>query len=514
MKPTKPPSIAHRHLRPRPDAGPPPRRPAPAGARPPGALRPGQRLVVTATAVDDDGFAIAQGRTAEMAIWQGIPGEAAEVEVRHVGQHRIRSRFVGAEAPSPDRRAPPCPRYEACGSCALMHMQPAAQRAVRLGLLRNALGAAASDLPLPTELRVGPDGEADYRHFVKLAVGRSDMGKLRVGAFRRGSHDLVAIPDCVVATPTLRHAMTTVAHHIIDLDLHPYDPISRQGIMRHVLLRQSRADGRVLCTIVAGRNHRLLKELAARIMGAAAGIAGVWAHFNDHPGNGILQWGPEGEGPGFTLLEGVPLIAELVAGERLLVGPGDFFQINPGVGEMLVKDVRDAFAELRAYPVVDLYCGVGAFTLPLARAHGYAFGVEVLPGAVLRATDSAQQAHVGAEFFVGEAAAQLAAVAKRLEGRPPVVVVDPPKKGLEDGVFDQLLALNPARVAYVSCEPRSLARDLQRFTAAGWTVVDMRAYDLFPETAHLETLVVLDPPERPAAPVTSLRRRVVRKPAA
>lgn len=487
------------------------RRPAPPAR--PGGLRVGQRLVVTPTRYDEDGFAIAQGQRAAMAIWQGIAGEAAEVEVRHVGQHRIRSRFVGAAAPSPDRREPPCPRYEACGSCALMHLKPAAQRAVRLDALKDALGGLGVELPLPTTMREGPDGDADYRHYVKLAVGRSDMGKIRVGAYRRGSHDLVAIPECVVATPVLRRAMISVAHHIIDLDLHPYDPESRSGILRHVMLRQSRADGRVLCTLVAGRNHRMLKELAARIMGSATGISGVWAHFNDHPGNGILQWGPEGEGPGFTLLEGVPLIAELVAGERLLIGPGDFFQINPAVGELLVRDVSAAFADLRAYPVVDLYCGVGAFTLPLARAHGYAFGVEVLPGAVLHATESAQQGHVGAEFFVGEATAQLAAVAKRLEGRPPVVVVDPPKKGLEEGVFDQLLALNPARVAYVSCEPQSLARDLRRFLAAGWTVRALSAYDLFPETAHLETLAVLDPPTRPEAPATSLRRRVVRKPA-
>lgn len=495
---------APRHLRPQ--GGPPQHRPAPAG------LRVGQRLVVTPAAYDADGFATAQGQRASMVIWGGVAGEPGEVEVRHIGQNRIRSRFIQAAQPAAARRAPPCPRYDACGSCALMHLQPEAQRDVRLGLLAEALRALPG-LPLPTTMVQGEDGDENYRHYVKMAVGQSDLGHIRVGAYRRGSHDIVAIPDCVVATPRLREAMATVAHHIIDLDLRPYNPANRTGIMRHVLLRQSRIDGRVLCLLVTGRNHRLLKELATRIMGSASGISGVWAHFNDEPGNGILGWGAEGEGPGFSMLDGAPLITEQLGGERLLLGPGDFFQVNPGVADRLVRDVRDAFADLREYPVVDLYCGVGAFTLPLARAHGYAFGVESLPGAVMHAKEGAEQGHLGAEFFVGEASAQLAAVAERLKGRPPVVVVDPPKKGLEDGVFEQLLALKPARVAYVSCEPTSLARDIARFAAAGWTVSALRAYDMFPQTAHLETLALLEPPERPAPPTSTLRRRVVRKPA-
>jgi 23S rRNA (uracil1939-C5)-methyltransferase len=474
-------------------------------------LHKGQRLTLAPTRINPDGLAALDYQGGEIVVWEGVVGEAAEVELRYVGQHRARARALGSQRPSPHRRPAPCPRFEACGSCPLMHLQPEAQHQARLTLLRDAMRAEGLEPELPTSLRTGPDGEDGYRHVVKLAVGRSDLGHIRVGAFRRGSHDIVAIPECTVTTDTLRKAMMSVAHNIIDLAIDPFEEGSGRGILRHVILRQSRLEGKVLCTFVAAWPDRRLNELASRVMGAATGIIGVWVHYNSEPGNAIFQHGPEGTPPAFTRLDGALTIEEEVAGERLLVGPGDFFQVNPGVSDLIIRDVLADFAPFSEHPAIDLYCGVGAFTLPLARQHGFAFGVEVVAGAVERARENGKRARLPVEFMTGQTAEVLDQVAKRVDGRAPVVVVDPARRGLEAGVVERLIALNPARIAYVACDPRSLARDLVLFREAGWRLLTVRAYDLFPQTAHLETVALLAPPTDPVATAPQLRRRIVRK---
>jgi 23S rRNA (uracil1939-C5)-methyltransferase len=204
------------------------------------------------------------------------------------------------------------------------------------------------------------------------------------------------------------------------------------------------------------------------------------------------------------------VLEEELAGVRLQVGPGDFFQTNPGVADRIARDLVELLAPFRDRPVLDLYCGVGGFTLALAQSHGWAYGAEVVEGAIARARENARLNHLPAEFGVGRVAEIVPELARRTAGQGPVVVVDPARRGLEEGVIESVLSLQPAAVAYLSCNPRALARDLALFTARGWSLSHIAAYDMFPQTAHLETLVMLLPPSPPEVTRRAPRRRVVR----
>ncbi len=319
----------------------------------------------------------------------------------------------------------------------------------------------------------------------------------------------MAVPDCPVVTPALRRAMKVVAHHVIDMDVFPYEPATGRGVLRYVVMRQSRATGHILVTLVAGRSSRLLRALATRIQEGHEAVVGVQLHLNDTEGNAIFA-APDGEGAGFSRLAGQATIEERLLDVRLEVGAGDFFQANPVVADRMAADLREAFADLRDRPVVDLYSGVGGFALVLAKAHGFAIGIERFPGAVERARANARLNHLDAEFLAGPSAELLPRVAQRVKGSGPVVVVDPARRGLEPGVIEGILALEPAALAYVSCGPRSLARDLATFVEAGWKPRRIRAYDMFPNTAHVEMLTVLEPPTPPVPTRRRPRRRRVR----
>ncbi|MEL6345399.1 MAG: 23S rRNA (uracil(1939)-C(5))-methyltransferase RlmD [Myxococcota bacterium] len=457
------------------------------------------------------GEAYIQKGQRRLIIWSGIPDERALVHIYHFGQNQDFARFLApADAPHPDRQEPSCARYNSCGGCPMMHLTEDGQRRAKLRSLHGLLGEVGLADVTPDTVVSAPDNDWDYRHVVKLVVGRSDQGHLRVGTRGRDGRSIITIPNCPVSTPTLRKLMISSAHHLRQLELDPYEPRRHRGVMRYIVLRQSRQTGKVLVTLVAGQKDRRLWHLAERVAADNPTVVGVHLHYNDLEGNAIFARDEDGNVPTMPI-RGQETIEERLGGLRLNVGAGDFFQVNPAVAERIMADVVAAFDGDRDRPVVDLYSGVGGFTLGLCRAHGWALGVEGVTGAVQRAKDNARLNNLGAEFIAGEVATVLPEIAARLDGRAPVVMVDPARRGLEEGVIDALAALQPARLAYLSCNPRTLARDLKRFTDDGWRVDQVTAYDMFPQTAHLEVLAMLSP-QTPPPPATrrAPRRRIVR----
>jgi 23S rRNA (uracil1939-C5)-methyltransferase len=443
------------------------------------------------------------------AVWQGIPGEKCKIHVYAPGKNRSLARWEGAVGrPSPHRVEPACPHYSSCGGCPWMHVDARGQAKGRVELVRTAYDLHGLAEHAPRELRASPDGIEGYRYLMKLAVGRSDRGRPRVGAFGRSTRNVIPIPGCRVLAPALQETMRLVAHLVIEQDIWPWDPERERGVLRYVIVRQSRASGKQLVTLVGARRSPKYRDLAQALVQMQGAIAGVHLHLNGSPGNALFE--PSEDGGISTLrLEGDRTIEESVAGLRLPIGAGDFFQTNPAVAELIVRDLE---AELDGdHAVVDLYSGVGGLTLAAARRTGWALGVEAVETAVNRARAAASLNAVPAEFLAGEVLEQLPEVSRRLAGRAPVVVVNPARRGLEPGVVEGLVELDPARLIYISCNPVSQARDLADLLDRGFAVERSRAYDMFPNTPHVEVMAVLRGPAAGKPQARPPRRRVVRK---
>jgi 23S rRNA (uracil1939-C5)-methyltransferase len=442
-------------------------------------------------------------RGRRLLVWQGVPGETAR------GRNQDRAKWLGARKPHPDRVEPLCDRYTPCGGCPLMHLSAEGQRDVRRGLV----GAALREEGLEVEVEpvVAAPSDLNFRHLIKLGTGFSDIGRPRIGAFGRDTRAIIPIPNCEVATPTLREVMKVTAHHFLDLQIYPYEPEEGRGLLRYVVARQSAHTGEVLLTLVAGRRNRLLMQLAETIEKSCSAVVGVHLHINDAPGNAIFA--RDGQGVvGTRRLTGREVIVERVADVDYQIGPGDFFQTHPVMADRLYRDVIELSGARNEVPVVDLYSGVGGFALALAPLTGWALGVESVEGAVRRARASASSNAVTAEFAHGEVVEVLPEVSRRLKGRRPLLIANPARRGLEEGVIEAIFELDPRKMIYVSCNPRALARDLRRFVDEGWSVDRVRPYDMFPNSSHVETVTVLSPPDNGEAPAVGRapRRKLVR----
>jgi 23S rRNA (uracil1939-C5)-methyltransferase len=442
-----------------------------------------------------------------MVIFGAIPGEAGMFRVVDRGRNQTYAQWVFSQRPSPHRVKPACERYESCGGCPLMHLDKAGQAKARVELLTFELQSSGLGT-VRIESMVESPKSANFRHVVKLTTGVSDHGSPRIGAPGRRRH-IVAIPDCTVITQDLRDLVLRIYHLFVDMDIRPFH--NGKGTLRHVILRQSSNTGEILITIVAARRHTLLDELAAKLAGAESKVVGVHLHVNDEITNAILLRDEEGLIKTRHIL-GKNTIDERLAGTNYRVGPGDFFQTNPGLADLLYRDVLKLLALKEGTPLIDLYCGVGGFALAGAKITGWALGIEAVGGAVDRARASAAAEQIPAEFVHGEVEEVLSRLGKRLAKRRPSLVVNPARRGLERGVADAILALNPARIVYVSCSPRPLAKDLAYFVSHGLVIKKLTPYDMFPNSAHQEVVVLLEAPDVHEVKTQSRgpRRKVVR----
>ncbi|MEN0062046.1 MAG: 23S rRNA (uracil(1939)-C(5))-methyltransferase RlmD [Myxococcota bacterium] len=447
------------------------------------------------------GEAIAEeGGTKPLAVWSGIVGEEAEIRIAHVGHSRVQGEWIQSEVPHPHRVEPPCPKYRRCGGCPWMHLDGEGQAEARHTRVQETLAEAGLSVDVGP-LHACPDGLEGYRHVVKVGFGRSDQGRIRVGAWARGSRDIVPIPECIAAAPVLRKVMASLAHHTIELGIEPYDPEAKRGVLRAAVLRASRSTGEVLVTLVAARRERRLGDLAEEIARGNSEIVGIWLHLNGGPGNAIFS--RDGDGVvGVAPLGGREVIEEQIGDITYRIGPGDFFQTNPSMAEVLYRRTLDRLELSQGDALLDLYSGVGGLALPAARMTGFALGVEEVDGAVQRAREAARVNRVPAEFFDSDVDVALQAeIAERFTQVGAKVVVNPARRGLEPGVLEHLIALHPSRIAYISCNVTALARDLNEAQALGFDVSgSIELFDMFPNTAHVEALTILEPRDGGPAP--------------
>ena len=433
------------------------------------------------------------GYTAEgmgVARWDGrvvfvpgtILGERWEVQLLKVKTNVAWGRAVRLLAPSPERVELDCPLAGRCGGCQYRHMTYEEELRAKRQRVQDALTRVGGvSLELPQVL--GAEDPLRYRNKVQFPVAQEKRG-LAVGYYRARSHDVLDVDDCLLqpeAVTTLRRAFKGWMERY---RVPAYDEGTRQGLIRHLYVRTNQAGEALCCVVANGARLPHAPELVQALRQAAPALAGLVLNTNTKDTNVIL-------GPSYRTIWGRDFLEERLCGMTFRLSVPSFFQINRAQTERLYAQALEFAGLTGRETVLDLYCGIGTISLALAQRAGQVIGAEIVPEAVQDAQANAARNQVDNARFLcgdaGEAAFQLAA-----EGvRPQVICVDPPRKGLAPEVPEILASMAPERIVYVSCDPATLARDVKRFGELGYPAVKAQAVDLFPRTAHVETVVLL-----------------------
>jgi len=376
-----------------------------------------------------------------------LPGEEVRVRLTEDKERFARGEIVEIIETSPQRIAPKCVHFTECGGCHYQHMPYPQQLEAKRDILVDQLERIGKLSDPPVGEAVPSPHPWNYRNRVQFHL--TSEGKLGYKRFR--SDEVFAIREC-----HLPEEVINLIWPVLDLDFLP-------GLDR-VRLRSGENEEDALLILESSDPHPLEFELDVPISAVHRG-----------PGGQIVL-----SGDAFTIND--------IHGFPFVVSAGSFFQTNSAVTEMILDHIFDEITFTEEMVVLDVYCGVGLFSVFLAREVGQVVGIESSPSA---AEDFMHNLSEFENVSLYEAAAE--DVLPHLDLHPDIILVDPPRAGLAPEVVDAVIDLHPERFVYVSCDPATLARDAQRLLKGGYTLAQSTPYDMFPQTYHIESVNFFHP---------------------
>ncbi|MBQ3898937.1 MAG: class I SAM-dependent RNA methyltransferase [Lachnospiraceae bacterium] len=532
--------------------------------------------------VDGEGIGHIEGYT--FFIKDAVIGDTVSAKIMKATKSYAYARLEKVITPSPFRVSPKCDIARSCGGCQIQALSYKKQLEYKQNKVRNNLkrigGFEDKLLDWISEKIVGMDEPWNYRNKAVYPVGYDKEGKLIAGFYAGRTHSIIAGDECCIGAKGDKEVLDIILAHMEKYDVKPYNEETREGLVRHILLRKGFNSGeRMVCIVVNRRlgadayrvkgksfeqdrykgilqrdkekfrkeqeisdGYKMADKAAdsrawitekefiegqGDLLAALSGIEGmtsVSVNINNENTNVIL-------GKETYCIWGKPYITDTiqvrdmtkpgypVTGRKLQfhISPQSFYQVNPVQTEKLYSLALQYAGLTGKEAVWDLYCGIGTISLFLAGNAGKIYGVEVVPQAIEDARDNARRNGIeNAKFFVGKAEEVLpqfysmgdgirsdraGASAGDIKGKvgdtagdmrhPDVIVVDPPRKGCDEECLRTMVSMAPERIVYVSCDSATLARDLKYLTANGYKLNKVRPVDMFPNTVHVETVVLL-----------------------
>ena len=436
--------------------------------------------VVTDYTSEGQGVAHIEG--CAVFIPNAIAGERYTVRIELARKTWAAGKIVEVLEKSSHRVNRECPVAKLCGGCDFWHMDYEEESRLKAERVRNCLNRIGGENLESLPILAAPDCHG-YRNKAQYPVA-SKKNRAYAGFFRAGTHQVVENERCLILPAETDRVKDAVMDYVNQFKVSVYDETTGKGLLRHIYVRRGAVSKQILvCLVCNGRTLPKVPELLKRLE-KIPGFTTLVLSVNQKKGNAVL-------GDEFITLHGPGYIEDTLCGLTFRLSPRSFYQVNHHQAQRLYRAAIEQAQITKNDTVLDLYCGVGTITLAMASAAGKVIGVEVIPQAVEDAWDNAKRNGIeNAEFFCGDAGqAALALEAKGV--RPDVVVVDPPRKGLNADTIEALSRFAARRIVYVSCDPATLARDVALLKERGYRLQNAMAADLFPRCSHVESIVTL-----------------------
>ena len=439
-------------------------------------LSKNQKYTVTIESCTVEGYGVCRLDGRAVFVSGALPGEDWEVLILKVTNTAVWAKGTRMLKASPDRIPNTCPNP--CGGCSLRCLRYPEELAVKKQHVDDCLRRLGGQARGTDCIHPSPDTDR-CRNKAVFAVGDRD-GKAVFGFYRPRSHDIVPVTDCLLQSERCLQTAKAVIDFMNREGISAYCEESGRGTVRHLFWRESDRDA-VLCITAARGFGSRTEDLVGFLRRACPFLTGIVLNVNKSRLNTVLA----GE---FYTLWGRETVRQRFCGVDFEVQPQAFLQVNPLQAEAIYRQVCEWAIPAGEEPeVLDLYCGAGTISLCLAKTAGHVTGIEIVPEAVENAKKSAAKNGIANTDFFCADSSELSGLGLH----PAAAVVDPPRKGLDERVVTDLAALMPERIVYVSCNPATLARDLKRFAEQGYLLQRAEAFDMFPRTAHVETVVLL-----------------------
>lgn len=433
-----------------------------------------------------EGMGVAKIDGYPLFIENALPGERVEVLVVKVGNKFGYGKVEKWLTESPDRQPLKDNRLLRTGIAPLAHLNYEQQLLFKQKQVENVMSKIAK-MPevdiLPTIPMENPVG---YRNKAQIPVRRMD-GRLATGFYKKNSHELVEIEDYYIQDPAIDEAIKRVRDILQRFQVRGYNEAKNEGQIRHIIIRRGHYSHEMMVVLVT-RKEKFFKgkEIASIIHEELPEVVSVIQNINEEKTNVIL-------GDKEKVLYGRSYIEDQLLGKTYRISSKSFYQVNTEQTEKLYQTAIEFAALQKEDTVIDAYSGIGTIGLSLADKVKEVYGMELVPEAIEDAQFNALTNKIeNAHYEVGKAET----VMKKWQDKgikPSVIVVDPPRKGLDARFIASAIDMEPAKLVYISCNPATFARDAKLFAESGYEVKKVQPVDLFPQTHHVELVALLAP---------------------
>jgi 23S rRNA (uracil1939-C5)-methyltransferase len=443
-----------------------------------------ETYIVTFEDLTHDGAGVAKVEGFPIFVKGALPGEEGQVKVTKVNKGYAFGRLMELKNESPFRVEPTCPIYAKCGGCQLQHMSYEGQLTAKHKQVVEVLARIGGIQNVPVHPVLGMDEPWRYRNKAQVPVGEREGG-LVAGFYQQRSHDIIDMEECLIQEQINDDIVQQVKKICEKHGVRAYNEERHSGSLRHIMARYGQVTGEAMIVLVTRENSLPnQKQIIQEITEISSKIKSIVQNVNSKKTNVIM-------GDKTKVLWGEEYIYDYIGDIKFAISARSFYQVNPKQTKVLYDKALE-YAELNGTEtVIDAYCGIGTISLFLAQRAKHVYGVEIVPEAISDAKRNAKLNGIeNVDFGVGEAEKVIPWwYAQGI--RADVIVVDPPRKGCDEALLKTIIDMKPERVAYVSCNPATLARDLKVLESGGFRTIEVQPVDMFPHTTHVECCALL-----------------------
>lgn len=441
--------------------------------------------IIDITSMGHEGEGVGRINNFTIFVQGALLGEKVKVKIVKVAKTYGHGKLLEVITTSNHRVEPACSIYKSCGGCQMQHISYEGQLEFKTQRVMDVMERIGKLKGVTIHKTIGMENPYRYRNKVQLPIGKQ-KGEVQIGFYAPRSHDIIAMDTCHIQHEVADKVIKLTKEWIIKYGLEPYNELEDRGNLRHIMIRQGFRTGEVMVVIVT-KEEKLpyCKEFIDIMIKNIKGLKSVIQNINPKKTNVIL-------GSKNITLWGESTISDYIGEFKFNISPLSFFQVNPVQTEVLYNKALEYAALTGEEIVFDAYCGTGTISLFLSKKAKKVYGVEIVPEAIEDAKKNARENNIdNAEFLVGESERIIPELIDK-GIKADVVVVDPPRKGCERSLLEALAKISPKRIVYVSCDPATLARDLNILQELGYSTQVIQPVDMFPQTAHVECVVRIE----------------------
>ena len=413
-----------------------------------------------------------------------IKGEKVKILIVKVLKSYGYGKIIELLEKSIDRVESDCNTYKRCGGCSLRHIKYEKTLEMKQNAVQSLVNKFLKN-KIEVQKTLGMENPYYYRNKAQYPVGKNSEGKAQIGVFANRTHEIIPIQECYMQNKKSQEVAKFVIEFINANNISVYNEKTRKGLVRHIVTKVGVKTNEIMCVLVInGKEIPKEKELVTEVTKKFPEVKTIVKNINTQNTNVVM-------GKENIVIYGNGYIKDQLGKYIFKISPHSFYQVNPIQAENLYNIGVQAANISKNDIVFDLYCGIGTISLFMAQYAKKVYGIEIVEQAIQDAKENAKINNIeNAEFIAGDVENVLDDLIKIKKVIPDVIMIDPPRKGMDNKSVENILNIKPKKLVYISCNPATLVRDLAKFEEE-YEVKTIKPVDMFPFTSHVECVAVL-----------------------